>query len=147
MVTKEFEKSVVTFQTAVDECFKACTTGSIFHRGSLTAVGDMNINGFRVERGTYSNELRASCECVEIPETPEECEIRPVKGRSTLNPYEMTNSYTCSTGYIPITTKAACKNMADVLGGKLGKVVVLLCWQCAREPTNLQLQVEKVIQV
>ena len=47
----------------------------MFHRGSLTDVRDMNINGFRVERGTYSNELTASCECVEIPETPEECEI------------------------------------------------------------------------
>lgn len=73
---KAFERSVVTFQSAVDECFKACVTGSMFHRGGVASVGDMNINGFRVERGTYSNELTAACDCVEIPETPEECEIQ-----------------------------------------------------------------------
>ena len=72
---KKFERSVVTFQSAVDECFKACVTGSLFHMGGIASVGDMNINGFRVEKGTYSNEFKATCDCVEIPQTPEECEV------------------------------------------------------------------------
>lgn len=72
-----FHKSILSYEEVVEECFKACASGSMFNIGGIASVGDMKINGFRVDRGTYSKEIYGSCECVQLPYSKEECEIPP----------------------------------------------------------------------